>query len=132
MSTDHMTVEQLRAELVALNDFLGVVSGYAKIDDERVRIARGKLTALAARLSGMAADTWRQIETAPKDRRVELWIPPYYQGAAGMPTHGQWDDDKYSRRPRPFWRLDLFMPIAAMREQQPTHWRAPSQEPSHV
>lgn len=53
--TTPMTAEQLRAELSALNEFLGVVSGYAKIDDERVRLARGKLTALSARLSGMAA-----------------------------------------------------------------------------
>lgn len=52
---DHMTAEQLRAELIPLNDLLGVVSGYAKIDDERVRLARGRLTALGERLSGMAA-----------------------------------------------------------------------------
>lgn len=92
--TDHMTAEQLRAELSALNEFLGVVSGYAKIDDERVRLARGKLTALSARLSGMAAvPQWQPIKTAPKGKRVLVsYVNKLGKRRAAMATYFTADD----------------------------------------
>lgn len=68
---------------------------------------------------------WQPIKTAPKDRRIELWIPrSVYR--AGYPTHGKWDDDKYGRKPRPFWLYDAAVNITHSRESQPTHWRPES------
>lgn len=73
---DHMTAEQLRAELERIARWLdgeacivGDENGEspATAHDYELTQAAGALYALAARLSGMAADTWRPIETAPKD-----------------------------------------------------------------
>lgn len=58
---------------------------------------------------------WQPIETAPKDRRIRLW-------AAGAERHGRWDDDRYSKKPRPFWSFETVMGTTFQRTNQPTHW----------
>lgn len=88
------------------------------------------LAQLAARLSGMAADTWQPMETAPKGQRVELWIPPNSY-RAGFSTHGEWSDDRYNKKPRPFWKYDAAVNLSHARSAQPTRWR-PESEPPHV
>lgn len=61
---DHMTAEQLRAELERIANHC---------EDAGLIVAPGELRNIAARLSGMAAvPTWQPIETAPKRRRVFL------------------------------------------------------------
>lgn len=61
---------------------------------------------------------WMAIETAPKDgSRLLLWTPGY----RGMIAIGAWSDDRYSRRPRPFWSFAGFR-TAVARDMQPTHW----------
>ena len=62
---------------------------------------------------------WQPIETAPKDRRILLSIDCSV-GFCG----GNWDEDKYRKKPRPYWRADVenWMGILWMRDHQPTHW----------
>lgn len=70
---EHMTADQLREDLVALEKSVRNIELFgAEQDayDDRAEVCK-KLLALAARLSGMAAG-WQPIETAPKRRRVFL------------------------------------------------------------
>lgn len=62
---------------------------------------------------------WQPIETAPRDgRRVLL----YWDGHV---VCGNWDEDRYANRPRPYWRHDMerIFGIRALRATPPTHWR---------
>lgn len=135
---DHMTTEQMRASLIELAQYARIRKTMADVDMRSaahgfVSLANS-IEQLAARVSGMAAaPRWRLIETAPKDRRVELWIPGFFSNP-GRATHGEWEPQKLHTRPRPFWRFDLFNRESDMRDQQPTHWREPSAapEPPHV
>ena len=61
-------------------------------------------------------------EAPPKDREILLFLD-------GGPTFrhwsiGKWDDDKYAKSPRPYWRADAerVMGKVWMRNSQPTHW----------
>jgi hypothetical protein len=62
---------------------------------------------------------WEPIDTAPKDRRILLFVPP-------RDYHiGQWDDDRYAlKKPRPYWTssLERVMGRKWMRDNPPTHW----------
>ncbi len=59
---------------------------------------------------------WEQIETAPKD------------GTAVLTVNGDWicirswDDGKYSRNPKPYWRCFGPWSVTFQRQRQPTHW----------
>lgn len=61
---------------------------------------------------------WLPIDTAPKDRRILLFCPGLKQ------IIGQWCDDKYSSKPKPYWRNDLTEVFGkpTTRADQPTHW----------
>jgi hypothetical protein len=64
------------------------------------------------------------IETAPRDRRILVFRPHF--GWVG----GKWNDDRFARRPRPFWDLDAsYITITSMRESPPTHWTELPPEP---
>lgn len=69
--------------------------------------------------SGGEIDRWQPIETAPKDGRlVQVW-PPTYTGTLSC---ARWNEDKYARKPRPYWdRVDAFSTTTS-RDRQPTHW----------
>ena len=59
---------------------------------------------------------WLPIETAPKDGTcVLLWVRGYCEV-------GQWDNDKYAKRPKPFWNADGPWGRIGMRAIPPTHW----------
>jgi hypothetical protein len=58
---------------------------------------------------------WQPIETAPKDRRIRMFVD-------GEEKHGRWDDDKYAKKPRPHWRWEGGYSITNVRTNQPTHW----------
>lgn len=61
---------------------------------------------------------WHPIATAPKDRRIMLWIQ-----TPGQATFGRMDDDRHARRPRPCWISDGNWDRKTwMRANQPTHW----------
>lgn len=68
------------------------------------------------------AMSWQPIETAPKDRRILLWIP---DGPWSCCSIGEWDDDRYAlKKSRPYWRSteERTQGIRWMRDRQPTHW----------
>ena len=55
------------------------------------------------------------IDTAPKDRRILLF-------ARGEWHVGKWNDDKFNRKPRPFWDYSLIWRATGCREQPPIAW----------
>jgi hypothetical protein len=63
---------------------------------------------------------WQPIETAPKDGRYVIVWPPTFTGVVSC---ARWDEDKYLKRPRPYWsRTDDMGRSTMSREKQPTHW----------
>ena len=65
-------------------------------------------------------NTWRPIETAPKDgTRIILLM-----GNLGVQV-GRWETQKYNKKPVPYWTCDIeaLLGIGSMRDNQPTHWR---------
>lgn len=64
---------------------------------------------------------WRPIETAPIDGTFILVYPPLYTKKTC--SIARYDDDKYCKKPRPFWRRDDdFGRVTCSREKPPTHW----------
>jgi hypothetical protein len=61
---------------------------------------------------------WQPIETAPKDRHIIVW-PPTYTGGCSC---AKWDDDRYAKRPRPYWRRIDASFVSDSRGNPPTHW----------
>lgn len=58
------------------------------------------------------------IENAPKDGTKILAC------MGGYWTVASWDDDRYGKKPRPYWSSELgrVMGVTWERENQPTHW----------
>lgn len=47
---------------------------------------------------------WQPIETAPKDgTRVLIWSMIH---TAGKAVGARWNDDRYAKKPRPYWQTD--------------------------
>lgn len=64
---------------------------------------------------------WQNIETAPKDGTPVLVFPATWSGRTA--SVAIWDDDKYAKKPRPYWhREDGFGRVTISRENPPTHW----------
>lgn len=61
---------------------------------------------------------WQPISTAPKDKRIILHCPK--RGS----VFGRWQDDRYAKKPRPYWTNDLERTLSTLwtRDDQPTHW----------
>jgi hypothetical protein len=55
---------------------------------------------------------------APRDRKLLLWIPGHKYW-----TIGNWDDDRFSMNPKPFWRHDGET-ITFSRNNPPSHYTA--------
>lgn len=70
---------------------------------------------------------WEPIETAPKDKRIRLWVP--IGVGIGEEQLGKWDPDQCSNKPRPFWCWD-HSGITWQRANQPTHWQPTSAPPA--
>ena len=62
---------------------------------------------------------WMDIETAPKNIRILLFIPKWNRIVCG-----EWDDDKYKRIPKPYWNNDQERLFGTMdtRRCSPSHW----------
>ncbi len=61
---------------------------------------------------------WQPIETAPRDgTRILLFV-------CGRIICGAWRDDKYAKRPRPYWGHDLeaYTGTRNMKNNPPTYW----------
>ena len=59
---------------------------------------------------------WQPIETAPKDREILIARPESVKIA-------KWDDDRYNRKPRPFWNDYSPHGMAYMRNNSPKYWQ---------
>jgi len=68
--------------------------------------------------------SWQPIETAPKDARILCVMSDRVQIA-------QWDDDRYAKKPRPFWRTYGSLGKNNERHCQPTVWM-PLPEPPKI
>lgn len=134
---DHMTAEQLRAELTAIALFAAQSRGplAAGLSSTGHELALGevatRLDALAARLSGMAAVPWQPIETAPKDGRSILVGVGGWGKRVAQAEWDQWGDAADEGG----WRCGR--PGAKGYDDagfEPTHWRElpAAPEPPHV
>ena len=68
-----------------------------------------------------APSGWLPIESAPKNKRIALgW--DYLKTQA--PCFGQWDEDQYAKKPRPFWKTDVdrYRGLNEERRSPPSHW----------
>jgi hypothetical protein len=109
---DHMTAEQLRADFDRIADALGDDGWHAAIAHTRRTDLSDRLRTLAARLSGMAADTWQPIETAPKDGRLIWAFNTHDATRAPWQYECMWNGiewyhglgDAWPRRPPTHWR----------------------------
>lgn len=71
---------------------------------------------------------WRRIKSGEIPAgRVLLLIPNATADRMPVATMGQYNDDRYAKRPRPFWTSDLgtFMGRLWSRDHPPTHWAPP-------
>ena len=69
------------------------------------------------------ASGWQDIETAPKDGSWILIPDRRYE--SGRTVMARWDDQKYGRRPVPYWSFidERVHGIGASRANQPTQWQ---------
>ena len=62
---------------------------------------------------------WQPIETAPKDRYI-LVYPGIWTGVNC--SVAEFDDNKYARKPRPYWRRLDTNSVTDSRSHPPSHW----------
>lgn len=97
-----MTTEELRGALLKLAEVASLMDPADNADAKRADHLDSELRRLAARLSGMAAETWQPIETAPKNGVLVLLSRPTsvrpYTGAHD-PINGWLDACGASRDP---------------------------------
>ena len=73
---------------------------------------------------------WQPIETAPKDgTRIMVYCP-----RLGVNCSANWNDDKYARKPRPYWTHmgEYLWGKTMVREDQPTHWMPMPEAPAEA
>jgi len=71
---------------------------------------------------------WQPIETVPDEYKITEWNQPRILAVFnGKVQIASWDDERYHKKPRPFWRYD-WNNVGSQREIQPTHW-TPLPEP---
>lgn len=73
---------------------------------------------------------WQPMTTAPKDKGPLLgWFPLSSNAQCVYPMH--WDDDRYAKRPRPYWNVyGWIWGQSVLRDIQPTHWMPLPSPPS--
>lgn len=65
---------------------------------------------------------WQPIDTAPKDgEKILLYVPNIKFPQYSKISIGKWDNDKYVKKPRPYWDYGELR-VTDMRNKQPTHW----------
>jgi len=67
--------------------------------------------------------TWQPIATAPTDRIILLYRPTAIHPAIRI-APGKFDDDKYAKKPKPYWEIWLVVwnGKTESRNFMPTHW----------
>lgn len=75
---------------------------------------------------GKAMD-WQPIETAPKNRDILVCL------AHGIVTVARWQDDRYARKPRPYWQMEWNAHRTLDdRRDQPLFWQPLPDPPERV
>ncbi len=71
----------------------------------------------------MSEMKWQPIETTPKNKRILLYRPTAALSWTKVVV-GKFDDDRYTKNPRPYWKHDLerLSGTAEARGANPTHW----------
>ena len=64
------------------------------------------------------------MEAAPKDEVLLLT----YSSVRPVMAFGVWDDDKYAKKPRPYWRY-IWLGAMHSRASQPYAWKRPDPAP---
>lgn len=77
---------------------------------------------LAALLASQSTG-WRPMESAPTEIGTGEWARPYILllPKEGLARIGKWEDDRFARAPRPFWKYQGFT-ILDSRANPPTRW----------
>lgn len=65
------------------------------------------------------AQKWQPIKTAPKDKYILLF--PCRWGGISCDV-GVWDEDRFAKKPRPYWRRVGQTSVGDDRNYPPTHW----------
>jgi len=74
------------------------------------------------------AEGWELIESAPLNETVLVYPPTWPSKTCST---AQFNDDKYSKKPRPYWeREDALGLVNKSRLTPPTHWRPLPPPPS--
>ena len=62
---------------------------------------------------------WQPIETAPKDRHIQVF-PGIWTGVTV--SVAKWDANEHAKKPRPYWRRLDAHHVVTSRGTSPTHW----------
>lgn len=62
---------------------------------------------------------WLPIESAPKDGSAVIVWPPTWRGVVSC---ARWDDDKYAKKPRPYWNRTDAIRTGDSRDNPPSYW----------
>ena len=76
--------------------------------------------AIAQLRAAEAAEGWRPIAEAPKDRRIELFVPSLPKDQ--QIQRGRYNADEYASKPRPYWDYKSIWGTKHQRTHQPTHY----------
>ena len=97
-------------------------SSHTLDDGTPLHLAAARELRRLAELDRLAATGWQTIDSAPKDGTSMLVWPPLWTG--GTISCAYWNTDKYSKKPRPFWkRLDDMGRVSLSRDTPPTLWQ---------
>lgn len=131
MNIEAMSVEQMTAELKRIARWMHDMvqthdqheeessPGYCSEFDSLLDSEGGTISRIAARLSGMEADTWQPIETAPFDGTKVLALGPV------GPDVMYWNvEDEY-------W-VDPYVVLNGSEPCRPSFWMPIPPEPPHV
>lgn len=109
-------------QLVPVEPTTGMVcNAVGELTSEQARRVYKAMLAAAPPPPVAAPSGWLPIESAPKNKRIALgW--DYLKTQA--PCFGQWDEDQYAKKPRPFWRTDVdrYRGLNEERRSPPSHW----------
>lgn len=85
---------------------------------------------MRAVITAALAAMWRPISEAPKLPEPGQYSPPIVRLWDGTrERHGYWNDDRYKKEPRPYWRYSDSNAVTNDRANQPTHFMPLPQPP---
>ena len=62
---------------------------------------------------------WQPIENAPRDGTCIIVWPPTYHGVTSV---ARYDDNRYAKKPKPYWHRVDDMGVVYSRHNPPTHF----------